>query len=351
MPPGLRPSLYIKDDDYLQSFLYGNFITLTNLAEKDINKIISHMIEPLNISVHSLDPQIRKKIFGRDDNLISLKHLKTLDEAGLHINVQIVFMPGINDGKDLKDTILGLVSGYRNIRSIGVVPVGMTRFNQNRELISTDKNNAGQVISILDELILSHGKAVSGKVFLSDEFYIISGKEIPPFESYKDFLQINNGIGKSADFLNDINNYLKKKKGLRKSRDPDTKILIITSEYGFIIIREAIEMLSSFYGDNTLRYGSVSFDIMTINNDFFGGNVKVTGLLTGSDLLNNIDREKVKDYTSVLIPDSIFNDDGLTLDGYCREDIRSLLDNICIIGEDGNSFINTIDEIAFTQEN
>jgi putative radical SAM enzyme (TIGR03279 family) len=346
MPQGLRPSLYIKDDDYLQSFLHGNFITLTNLNDKDIEKIISHMIEPLHISVHSLDPEIRKKIFSKDDKLRSLKHLKALDKAGLHTNIQVVFMPGINDGEDLKNTITGLTSGYKNIQSIGIVPVGITRFNENRELKRVDNKTAGQVISILDGLIHSYGRKISGKVFLSDEFYLISGKEMPDFESYMDFLQINNGIGKSVDFLNDIRTYLEKKKDTRQAGSPGTKILIISSEYGSIIIKKAIKMLCSLSGDNTIRYENVFFDIVSVKNKFFGGNVKVTGLLTGSDLLNNIDQKKVKDYASVLIPDSIFNSDGLTLDGYCREDIISLGESIRIIGEDGNSLISAIDSIA-----
>jgi putative radical SAM enzyme (TIGR03279 family) len=346
MPQGLRPSLYIKDDDYLQSFLHGNFITLTNLTDKDIEKIISHLMEPLHISVHSLDPEVRKKIFGKDDHLRSLEHLRTLDEAGLHTNIQIVFMPGINDGEDLINTIAGLISGYKNIQSIGVVPVGITRFNNNMELVSADKKTAGQVISTLDGLIRSHGKEISGKVFLSDEFYLISGREMPSFESYKDFLQINNGIGKSVDFLNDIKGYLEKKKDIGKAGKPGKKILIISSGYGSIIIKKAIKMLYGFSGDNAIRYDNVSIDILTVKNKFFGGNVKVTGLLTGSDLLNNIDRKEVKDYTSVLVPDSIFNDDGLTLDGYSREDISSLNGNISIVPEDGNSFIATIDSIA-----
>jgi putative radical SAM enzyme (TIGR03279 family) len=347
MPPGLRSSLYIKDDDYMQSFLHGNFITLTNLADKDIKKIVSHMMEPLHISVHSLDPEIRKKIFGKEDYLISLKHLKTLDEAGLHTNIQIVYMPGINDGEDLKNTITGLISGYENIQSIGVVPVGITRFNRESELISTDKRTAGQVISIMDKLIERHGKYVSDKVFLSDEFYLISGKELPPFKSYKDFFQINNGIGKSVDFLNNIKTHLDQKKDFRPSGKTGVKkILIISSDYGAIIIKKAVKMLSGLSCNNTIRYENVFFDIKAIKNDFFGGNVKVTGLLTGSDLLSNIDLKKIKDYTSVLIPDSIFNDEGLTLDGHYREDIDAIGDNINIIGEDGKSFITALDNIA-----
>ena len=211
---------------------------------------------------------------------------------------------------------------------------------------STDKKTASQAISILDGLSKSYGKKISEKVFLSDEFYLISGRELPSFERYKDFPQINNGIGKSVDFLNDIKSHLEKKKDTMAAGRSDTKILVISSEYGSIIIKKAIKMLCGLSGDIAIRYDNVSFDIMTVKNKYFGGNVKVTGLLTGSDLLNNIEKEKVKDYTSILIPDSIFNDDGLTLDGYCREDIYSLGENISIIGEDGNSFLSAIDSIA-----
>jgi NifB/MoaA-like Fe-S oxidoreductase len=255
-------------------------------------------------------------------------------------------MPGINDGEDLKNTITGLISGYENIQSIGVVPVGITRFNKNSEIISIDKKTAGQAISMLDKLIEDYGEPISGKVFLSDEFYLISGKKLPSFKSYKDFFQINNGIGKSVDFFNDIKNHLYQKQDFRPAGKPGKKILIISSEYGSIIIKKAVKTLCGFSGNNNIRYENIFFDIMEIKNDFFGGNVKVTGLLTGSDLLTNIDRKKIKGYTSVLIPDSIFNDDGLTLDGYCRDDINAIGDNISIISEDGKSFITAVDSIA-----
>jgi NifB/MoaA-like Fe-S oxidoreductase len=239
-----------------------------------------------------------------------------------------------------------LISGYSNIQSVGIVPVGITRFNKNEELSGVDKETADKAISLLGKLKDSYGKNISERVFLSDEFYLISGTEIPSFESYKSFLQINNGIGKSADFLNDIKIFLKKNKKGRQTGRLDKKILIITSEYGSIIIRKAIKKLYSLSANNTVRYDNVFFELITVRNTFFGGNVKVTGLLTGSDLLYNIDRKVTNDYEYTLIPDSIFNNDGLTLDGLSRGDISSMRKNINIVPENGTGFITSIDRLA-----
>lgn len=342
MPPGLRPSLYIKDDDYTQSFLYGNFITLTNIDANDIENIVRHMMEPLYVSVHSVDPYVRKKIFGVDESSKSMEYLDMLDKAGIHTNIQVVLIPGINDGEDLKHTIETLSQDYKNIQSIGIVPAGVTKYNKNTELRALDKKDAEKAVFLLGYLSGRYGKKVSGKVFLSDEFYLISGKDLPPYESYGRFRQINNGIGKSADFLNEIKTFINRGGEPRQRHAAGKKILIITSEYGFRIMKQALSIITTFKKDDLL-YNDISFEIMTVKNIFFGGNVKVTGLLTGTDVLNNIDSRVIRDYSSILIPDSIFNDDGLTLDGYRRKDITSPGGNINIIGEDGESLVSAIE--------
>jgi putative radical SAM enzyme (TIGR03279 family) len=346
MPPGLRSSLYIKDDDYMQSFLYANFITLTNIDRDDIESIVSHMMQPLYISVHSMDPAVRKKIFGIDDSMKSLEHLGRLDGARIHTNIQIVLIPGINDEEDLKHTIETLIQKHRNIQSIGIVPVGITRYNKNTELRAVNKKDAEKAIDLLGSLAHEYGEKVSGKVFLSDEFYLLSGIGIPSYESYGNFLQINNGIGKSAEFLFDIKVFSGQKRGYRPGHGAGKRILIITSEYGCRIMEQALEIIGASKKDDLL-YNETSFEIKTVKNVFFGGNVKVTGLLAGADILNNIDSRTIKDYSSVLIPGSIFNDDGLTLDGYTREDLISMGENIRITGEDGESLVHAIDNCVY----
>jgi len=346
MPPGLRSSLYIKDDDYIQSFLFGNFITLTNIDRDDIKSMISHMMQPLYISIHSMDPAVRKKIFGIDDSMKSLEYLGILDNAGIQTHIQIVLMPGINDGKDLKHTIETLIFRHKNIQSIGIVPVGMTRYNKNTELRAVNKKDAEKAIYLLGSMSCKYGEQLSGKVFLSDEFYLLSGTEMPSYESYGNFSQINNGIGKSSDLLYEVKVYSGQKRSYKPVPRAGKSILIITSEYGRIIMEQALEIIYASKKDDLL-YNDTSFEIITVKNFFFGGNVKVTGLLTGADILNNIDSRTIRPYSSVIIPGSIFNDDGLTLDGYTRDDFLSMGENIWITGEDGKSLVHAIDNCIY----
>jgi len=343
MPPGLRPSLYVKDDDYMQSFLNGNFITLTNINKEDISEIIKHRIGPLNISMHSMDPVIRERIFGNRGHSRGLKHLKHLDKAGVKTNIQIVLLPGINDGKDLENTIEALCLKYENIESVGIVPVGITKFNSNSELSAVDKKSAEEVLSLVDKMKGLHGEKVSDKVYLSDEFYLIAGRKIPPFKSYGKFLQINNGIGKSADFLNDIGIFFKKRPLPDKSKKEVTRVLLVTSEYGKKILKQGIGLLEGYLSESgTPLSGKITIDMLEVKNSFFGGNVKVTGLLTGEDIIKSLNQADTGTYCSILIPDPIFNNDGLTLDGYEKDSISSAAKNVKIVPEEGKDLVNEI---------
>lgn len=336
MPQGLRPSLYIKDDDYMQSFLHGNFITLTNITGKDISDIKKHIIEPLYISIHSMNPSVRKRIFGNEGHLKALKYLKVLDDSGISMNVQIVLLPDINDGKDLEHTIEVLTGDYNNIESVGIVPVGITKFNKNIELKTIDAIQAKNAILLVERLKNIHGKKVSGKVFLSDEFYIISNTSMPPVDSYGKLLQLNNGIGKSADFISNIDIFLKRRTYHKSTGKSGKKILIITSEYGSNILRQAFDIIYMLTCDN------IPIDILEVKNSFFGGNIKVTGLLAWEDILRNICKVDMGLYSKILIPGSIFNNDGLTLDGFDMEYALSLDKNVRIIPEDAFSLMSEI---------
>jgi putative radical SAM enzyme (TIGR03279 family) len=345
LPPGLRQSLYVKDDDYLQSFMHGNFITLTNLSGRDIEKIIKHRIEPLHISIHSMVPGVREKLFGNRNSMKAVEYFRQLDDAGIRTNIQIVLIPGLNDGKDLENTIETLAGRYKNIESVGIVPVGITRFNKNIDIRPVTENEAKQTLEIIERLKVRPGDIVSSITFLSDEFYLIAGTGLPIYESYGNFPQINNGIGKSADFLNDIKTGCEKYRDSILTKRKPERILIVTSEYGEKIIKEAVKIISSSYNrKNILIYKDISIDTFTVKNDFFGGNVKATGLLAGIDIKNKFSRLDTEDYTSILIPDSIFNTEGLTLDGFTKQSISSLEKNVKIIPEDGKSLMAVLNK-------
>ncbi|HAJ95680.1 MAG TPA: hypothetical protein DCP02_05530 [Actinobacteria bacterium] len=350
LPPGLRPALYIKDDDFLFSYMHGNFITLTNLSSIEIGKIVKSRLGPLHISIHSLDPDIRKILFGTNNHLKAIKFFKILDSAGIRSNIQIVLVPGINDSKDLKNTIGKLCEEYENIDSIGIVPVGVTDYNENKKVRPVNSIEAGQIIMVLDQLKKKHGKKLSDTVFLSDEFYILAGKSLPSFNSYGKFFQIENGIGKSTDFLNEIKNnfhYLIKNDFICRN---NLNILLITSEYGEVVLKEAVSLILDFLKNSIDPGQNISIGILVVKNTFLGGNVKVTGLLSGADIIEEFSNINTRIYDSIFIPDSIFNNDGLTIDDIDKLKIKKINKKIRIIPDNGKNFLKEIGKILYKIE-
>ncbi|MBC8387924.1 MAG: DUF512 domain-containing protein [Actinobacteria bacterium] len=345
LPKNLRPTLYIKDDDYLQSFINGNFITLTNIKEKDLNKIIKYDLYPLHISLHSFDIKVRNKIFQNKNSISGIKNLKFLDNNGIKTNIQIVLIPGINDRKDLENTLTKLTRHFNNIISIGIVPVGITKYNKCSELKTYNKIGASEIINFTNNF---NKKYNSDNIFLSDEFYIIAEKKFPDYNYYKDFFQINNGVGKYINFLNQIFKFFQVKKEkisinlTDNNNNPYKKgILIVTSEYGKYIITETLKIIGKKEKDFSLLVNSY-LKVISIKNDFFGGNIKVTGLLSGIDIISNLKKIKITKYSKIIIPDCIFNNDNLTIDNYRKHEIERISNRIKIIPEDGLSFIKEI---------
>lgn len=346
LPGNLRSTLYIKDDDYIQSYTHGNFITLTNNTDKDIEKIIKYRIEPLNISIHSFDMQIRNKLFGNNKNQRALNYLSRLDNNKIKTNMQIVLCPGINDGKDLENTLLNLIKNFKNMLSIGIVPVGITKYNKNKELKPYNKNKSLRLINFIIDFKIEHknNKNVK-KIYISDEFYILADYEFPEFKEYIKFFQIQNGIGKAVEFIKEINDFLLKNKKKDKYENKTTclskNILVITSEYGSIILKNAVEKIKDSYEDSGVNFKN-RIKLLEIKNNFFGGNVKVTGLLCGIDIISKLQNKNLNKYNKIIIPGCIFNDDGLTIDSYTRRDITIIDNKIKIIGEDGKSFAKEV---------
>lgn len=322
--------------------MHGNFITLTNLSASDIDMIIKSRLEPLHISIHSFDPGIRNILFGNKNNLKAIKFFKRLDDAGIRTNIQIVLVPGLNDSQDLKNTIERLYVEYKYIDSIGVVPVGVTRYNKDKNIRPFRVEEIKQTIALMDRLKKRHEKNLPEIVFLSDEFYILAGKNFPPFESYGKFFQINNGIGKSSDFLNEIKNDLNKILKKNINRGEHAKLLLITSEYGAIVLEKAIYLIMDFLKDPILQRINTPIDIEIVKNNYLGGNVKVTGLLAGADIIESINSLNTELYDLIFIPDSIFNNDGLTIDGINKNEIETVNRKIRLIPEDGKNFLKEI---------
>ncbi len=332
----------MKDDDYLLSFMYGNFITLTNVTEKDLSKIIKYRLEPLYVSIHSLDKDIRKIIFNNKKNTSGPENLKILDRNNIKTNIQIVLCPGINDGKDLDITLLALISDFKNILSIGIVPVGVTKFNKNSKIRPYTGENALKIINKINDFKKKHRSLKkSVNIFLSDEFYILAGIDFPEYKYYGDFYQIENGIGKSTVFLKEIDEEIKFDQFADKSGSDKGPILVVTSEYGKKVIDRSLDNLAK--KSKTAGKKIVScVKVLEVENKFLGGNIKVTGLLSGQDIKSTLCEENTKKFGKILVPAGIFNEENLTIDDFNRKDIEEINGRIKIISEDGHSIIREI---------
>jgi len=344
LPENLRPSLYVNDDDYLLSFTYGNFITLTNVTEKDLDKIIKYRLEPLYVSIHSLDRNIRKVIFNNKKNISGPENLKILDRNDIRTNIQIVLCPGINDGRDLMETLFALVSDFKNILSIGIVPVGVTKFNKNSKIKPYTGEKASEIINKINSFKKSHRSLKkSVNIFLSDEFYILAGIDFPGYKYYRDFYQIENGIGKSTVFLKEIDEQMKFTH-VDKFKCGEGPILIITSEYGKKVVDRSLDNIAK--KSKTAGKKIVScVKVLEVENKFLGGNIKVTGLLSGHDIKSALGEENIERFKKILIPAGIFNEENLTIDDFNRKDIEEINGRIKIISEDGHSFIKEINNL------
>lgn len=343
LPKGLRTTLYIKDDDYLESYRHGNFITLTNFNKRDLVKIIKYRIEPLHISLHSFNEKIRNKLFGNIFNIKAIDVLKELDKNKIKTNIQIVLCPGINDGTDIEKTLNCLISDFKNVLSIAIVPVGITKYNKSNDLIGFDKKRSIALINFINNLKIDRKSNKNcKKIFLSDEFYIMAGLDFPDYNSYGQFYQIQNGVGKSADFLKQAYKWFEKSKVGKNYLKNNGSILVITSEYGEIILKKLLKLIKDKIKSLEKRYNVNNVKILAVKNNFLGGNVKVTGLLTGKDIIQSLKNENLEKFNKILIPESIFNSDGNTLDNITKDAIKSFNRKIKIIKENGLIFTKEI---------
>ena len=289
LPSGMRPSLYLKDDDLRLSFLSGNYVTLTNITSDELDRIIEYRFSPLNISVHATDSAVRRKMM-RNRHAGNLMHaLHRIAQAGIRINAQIVLVPGYNDQAVLEKTIEDLTGLSPAIQSIAIVPVGITRYRDENKLIPLRRVQESDARAILDLVhtwqrrLLAAGS--SRVLYAADEFYLIAGRPFPEAADYEDYPQLENGVGMCALFLDDL------QRGIgQRHRDPDWQmtqsgsqcetfdpILLVTGTAAGPILKEAAGQLQMLYRRPV--------DVLMVKNRFFGETITVAGLLTGQDIL------------------------------------------------------------------
>ncbi|GAW93236.1 DUF512 domain-containing protein [Calderihabitans maritimus] len=310
MPPDLRTSLYVKDDDYRHSFIHGNFITLTNLTPRDWERIVRLRLSPLYISVHTTNPRLRAQMLGNPRAADIMEQLQRLKEAHIEMHTQIVLCPGINDGEELERTLRDLESLWPAVRSIAVVPVGLTCFREGlTELRVYSAEEARKIINQVKSFQAAfRRRRGSNLVFLADEFYLKAGVALPPAEHYEGFPQLENGVGLVRLFLD---GYEETKKSLPSELPKPRKVVIITGMLAAPFLENMVQEISE-------RVRGLEARVLALENGFFGPTVTVAGLLTGSDLIRGLkeNRHIIKDDEVVIIPRIMLREgEDLFLDG------------------------------------
>ena len=276
LPPGMRESLYFKDDDERLSFLFGNYITMTNMQDHEIDRIIKMHISPINISVHTTNPQLRVRMLANRRGGETLKYLDRLVEGGIEVNCQLVLCRGINDGDELRRTLTDLLKLTPMVQSIAAVPCGITDYRKNLyPQVPYDAASSAEVIDILeefgDECKARHGKRI---IYPSDEWYLNAGRPLPPAEFYEDYAQLENGVGMWRLFEQEFLAELDKPHRVYGSKKMD----VVTGTL-------AAPLIEAMMAELHRQYPMIEVTLHPIQNKFYGGNVSVAGLVTATDIL------------------------------------------------------------------
>lgn len=339
MPRGMRKTLYLKDDDTRLSFLYGNFITLTNLSDDEIDRIIKYRISPIKVSVHATDLNVRNEMMGKDDGKDIMLYLKKLSDAEITVDCQIVLCRNINDRDVLNNTIDDLIKLYPYVRSVAVVPVGLTDYRE--RLFNLEKFDQESSLDLINQvekkqkdLLKQHGTRF---VFIADEFYVLSQSEFPKYSDYEEFDQIENGIGLYRLFEREIEDSLKnlKKTGTSSSLNEklSKKFTIVTGVAAYGLMSKLVSRISEETG--------IEIEVVKIINDCFGKNITVAGLVTGKDIINQL---KGKGYENLIIPKVMVEfEDSIFLDDVRIEDLeRELNTKVYVCEVNGNKLVNLL---------
>lgn len=338
-PPGMRETIYFKDDDTRLSFLQGNYVTLTNMKEKDIERIIEYKLAPINISVHTTNPKLRCEMLHNRFAGNVLKYMQMLYEAGIPMNSQIVLCKGMNDGKELEKTIQDLMDLMPMMESLSVVPVGLSKYRDGLcQLESFTKEDALEVIDIIHRYQqIALEKYGTHFVHASDEWYINAGLELPDADSYDGFQQLENGVGMTRLLMEEaeeaITEYLDTHNGV-----PFAGQRRISSITG-LLAKGVMDEVAEIYRKAA---PNVDFQIWPIRNDFFGEKITVTGLLTGGDIINQLKDKDLGD--ALILPQNVLKaDEDIFLDDVTVEELQSALQvPVIIVKSSGVELFHTI---------
>ena len=336
-PEGMRESIYFKDDDSRLSFLHGNYITLTNMTDADIARIVKMRFSPINVSVHTTNPELRVKMMKNKRSGEVLKYLDEFKKAGLSICAQIVLCRGINDGEELMRSMRDLAALAPEMKSVAVVPAGLTKFRDKLyPLTDFSKEEAASVIDMInsfgDELKATLGTRL---IYAADEFYLKAGREIPDAEYYEDYPQIENGVGMLRSFADEFGIGAADVADLVASLDSHRTVTVVTGVASYSLLCTLAEKLESLTDKLTVN-------VVEVKNRFFGESITVSGLLTGVDIRDALRDMDLGD--EVLLPSCCLRaGEDVFLCGMTLDELREALKtSIRICGSDGFEFIDAV---------
>lgn len=339
MPPGMRETLYFKDDDSRLSFLQGNYVTLTNMSDHDIERICRYRLSPINISFHTMNPALRCRMLNNRFAGEALKKVDALNEAGIRMNGQIVLCKGLNDGEELKYSIEKLTEYMPNLESVSVVPVGLTKYREGLEPLEPfEKEDAEKVIDFIEACQKKcYDKHGTHFVHASDEWYILAERELPEEERYDGYPQLGNGVGMLRLFMNEFEAALeqRKKEGSCAGGRAAGTLSIATGRLACPYIRRAAERM-------TEAFPGLCIFVYPITNDFFGERITVSGLITGRDLMSQLAGRPVGE--RLLLPENMLRsgEEVFLDDVTVRELEKTLQVPINIVKSSGYDFVDMI---------
>ncbi|WP_298211633.1 DUF512 domain-containing protein [Ferrimicrobium sp.] len=357
LPKGLRRTLYVKDDDYRLSFLYGNFTTLTRFTEADFERVVTERLSPLYVSIHTTDPLLRAEMLRNRRGATSLRWLEHLLDAGVTVHGQIVLAPGINDGNHLRATLTDVLLQFPGLASVGIVPLGVSKYTKEPRMRPMTKAEARDAIEMVENFA-AIARATFGRTmfYCSDEFYLLGEKEFPISSTYEDFEQLENGVGVTRAFEREFVHRERSRtvshsgffssidgapalgyrsvrfrsKGFGERRTHGSiSMAIITSVYGKLALERVLSLV-----------GHPPVEMIEVRNEFFGGNIAVTGLMSGEDVARAITDV---DFDRLLLPDVCLSE-GRFIDGL---DARALPREVEVVPTDGASLAAALEGVAF----
>lgn len=346
-PPGMRDTIYFKDDDTRLSFLQGNYVSLTNMKEKDIERIIEYKLAPINISVHTTNPELRCRMLNNRFAGKIIDYMDKLYNADIPMNGQIVLCKGLNDGKELERSIEDLLKYAPTMESLSVVPVGLSRYRDGLcKLESFTKEDAAEVIATIERYQkIAMDKIGNHFVHASDEWYITADMDMPDEDNYDGYIQLENGVGMTRLLINEIDEivdgYLDEHNGVPfKGKG---KVSTVSGLLIYDTMKKIMDRINDAMPD-------VCIEVHPIKNDFFGEKITVTGLLTGKDIINQLKDKDLGD--ALLLPaNTLKADEDIFLDDMTLEEFQKALQvPVIIVQSNGMSLFNSIIEMESKDE-